>query len=77
MNDGSIRKFQMVQKSYDEIEVKIIVADKAGFDRSKDDIEDLINKAMGYKCKIQWREVEDIPKLSSGKYVYVMSELKS
>jgi phenylacetate-CoA ligase len=77
MNDGSIRKFQMVQKSYDEIEVKIIVADKEGFERSRDDIEQLINKAMGYKCKIVWSEVDDIPKLASGKYVYVMSQLKS
>jgi hypothetical protein len=77
MNDGSIKKFQMIQKSYDEIEVKIIVADKAGFEKSRADIEALINKAMGYKCKIVWSEVEDIPKLPSGKYVYVMSLLKS
>jgi phenylacetate-CoA ligase len=76
MNDGSIKKFQVIQKSFDEIEVKIVISDKEGFEKSRNEIEELINKAMGYRCKIVWSEVEDIPKLASGKYVYIMSLLK-
>jgi phenylacetate-CoA ligase len=77
MNDGSIKKFQMIQRSYDDIEVKIIIGDQKGFEKSKKGIEELINKAMGYRCNIVWTEVEEIPKLKSGKYVYVMSEVKN
>ena len=31
---------------------------------------------MGDDCEIKWEEVKDIPTLKSGKYQYVISEVK-
>lgn len=76
MNDGAIKQFQMIQKDYEDIQIKVVVEDKKGFEESKKGIEELIDKAMESKCNITWTEVKEIPPLDSGKYLYVKSEVK-
>jgi len=69
-----IKKFQIIQKSFDLIEVKIV----KDLDENKKDllnIEDGIKKIMGKQCKIIFTFVNDIPPLKSGKYLYTICEL--
>lgn len=75
MNNGSIRQFQMTQKSFDEIDIKIIVADKDGFESARPQLEQYVNQVMGYQNRITWIEVDNIPKLPSGKYAYTISTI--
>jgi phenylacetate-CoA ligase len=75
MNNGFIKRFQLIQKDYDKIEIKVIVNDRKKFEGKKVEIADLIEKAMGYRCKINWIETENIEPLKSGKYLYVKSEI--
>ncbi|MDD4381951.1 MAG: hypothetical protein PHE21_01230 [Candidatus Dojkabacteria bacterium] len=76
MNDGSIKKFQVVQQSYKNLDIKVVLNDKLGFGKEKENIEKLIEKAMGYKCNIKWIYVKDIKPLNSGKYLYIKSNVK-
>ncbi len=73
-NNGSIEKFQVIQKDYDLIQIKAVINDADLFETAKKDIEDSFKKIMGNDCEIIWEEVEDIPPLNSGKYRYTIRE---
>lgn len=75
-NNGSISKFQVLQKDYDKIIIKTILKDKKNFNKNKKKIENAINKEMGSDCQIKWEFVKEINSLKSGKYEYVRSELR-
>lgn len=73
-NKGTIDKFQVIQKNYDLIEIKVVVRDKKSFYSDQHRIEKLIKKIMGANCKIKWTFVKDILPTKSGKYMYTIRE---
>lgn len=73
-NNGAISKFQLIQKSYDLIEIKVIIKNHELFVKAKKDIEGSFKKVMGNNCEIVWQEVEKINPLPSGKYRYTIRE---
>lgn len=74
-NKGFISRFQLIQKKYDEILIKVVVKDMSEFEKGKINIENSIKKTMGDDCLIVWEFVDDIEPLASGKYVYIVSEV--
>jgi phenylacetate-CoA ligase len=75
-NNGAISKFQVLQKDYNKILIKVIINNKKDFKNSKKKIEDAIKKEMNNNCQIKWEFVKDIPPLKNGKYFYTISEIK-
>lgn len=74
-NKGDIGRFQVIQKDYKNIIIKITIRDRESFMKSKLNIENSIKKVMG-KVNINWKEVSEIKPLKNGKYLYIVSELK-
>jgi phenylacetate-CoA ligase len=69
-----IKKFQIIQKEYNLIEIKII----KNYDELKDDltnIEDGVKKVMGEDCEVRFSFVDEIKPLKSGKFLYTICEL--
>lgn len=75
-NHGGIKKFQVIQKDYNLIEIKVILDKKKQFELDKENINKAIKLEMGNDCKIKWNFVKDIPPLKNGKYEYVRSEIR-
>jgi len=75
MNKGAIKQFQMIQKGYEDIEIMVVVGDRSEFEGMKKNVKELVEKAMETKCNIVWKEVDSIPPLKSGKYMYIKSEI--
>ncbi len=70
-----INKFQIIQKNYNFIVIKIIQNDI----ENKNDLINIkkdIKKIMGNDCQIKFDFVKEIKPLKSGKYIYTISELK-
>lgn len=68
-----VYKYQVIQKDYDYILVKI--ATKSPNNKDIEYIKNGIIKAMG-ECRVDVEIVDDIPQLSSGKFRYTISEIK-
>lgn len=69
-----IKKFQVVQKNYELVEVFIV---KDG-EENKDEVADISNKiklVMGNVCRVNFKYVDDIQPLKSGKFLFTVSEL--
>lgn len=69
-----IKKFQVVQKHYDLVEVSIV---KDG-EENRNEIADIANKiqlVMGDACRVHFKYVDEIQPLKSGKYLFTVSEL--
>lgn len=75
-NKGFISKFQVIQKNYDLIKIKVVVRDNNGFEDGKNVIINSIKIVMGQDCKVEFEFVDDIEPLKSGKYLYTVSEVK-
>lgn len=71
-NNGSIRKFQVIQEEFLRMTVKIVLNDKFPMGPTKDKINNLIKKYFGDSCLITWEFVEDILPSKSGKYRYTI-----
>lgn len=74
-NKGFLKKFQVIQEDYDQIKIRTIV-NKELPEPEKNEIEQKIRVTMGLDCKILWEFVDEIPKTSSGKYLYTQSLVK-
>ena len=74
-NEGYIKRFQVIQKDYDKILVRVVINDEAKFNSRKQDIVESIRKVMGEGCKVDFEYVDDIPPAKSGKYLYTLSEV--
>ncbi|MGI6775825.1 MAG: phenylacetate--CoA ligase family protein [Patescibacteria group bacterium] len=72
-NKDAISKFQVIQKDYDLIEIKVVLANRSKFEKDKPEIEQSIRKTMGSECRIKWLVVNSIPSLKNGKYLYTIS----
>lgn len=71
--DGrQFNKFQVIQEDYTVIRINV-VTQKEILDQYKNEVDAKIRVVMGPECKIIWNIVEDIPKTSSGKYLYTKS----
>ena len=68
-----VYKYQVIQKEIDFILVKI--ATKNPNKKDMEYIENGIKKIMA-ECKVEFKIVDDIPQLGSGKFRYTISELK-
>jgi len=71
-NKKYIRRFQVIQKAYDYIVIKLVVLDIKKFHEFKGDIVTSIKKVMGQDCRIDF---DEIPPLKSGKYLYTICEI--
>ena len=68
-----IYKYQVIQKNYDYILVKIATKNPNRNDMKF--IEEGIKKVMGDDCRVEFEIVDDIPQLKSGKFRYTISEV--
>ncbi len=75
-NKNYIKRFQVVQKDYDRIVIRLVISDTQKFNESKTGITDSIQKVMGQNCKVEFEPVDDIQPTKSGKYLYTISEVK-
>ncbi len=75
VNDGSIKKYQAVQKSSDKITIKLVENGQIS-NEIKDEIKSKIKSAMGESCTIEIETVPDILPTPSGKYRYTINEVK-
>lgn len=70
-----VKRFQVVQKSLDLIVVRIVKEGK--LDQARlDTIERSVKIAMGDDVEVRFEFLDEIPVLDSGKYRYVLSEIK-
>lgn len=74
-NKGYIRQFQVVQKEYDRVVIRVAVEDEAKFAASTSEMVQAIRRAMGDDCRVEFERVERIDPLPSGKYLYTISEV--
>ena len=74
-NKGVVKKFQVIQKSYDYILIKAVLLDNQKFAETIPALVGSIRKVMGQDCKVEFEYVDDIPPTKSGKYLYTISEL--
>jgi phenylacetate-CoA ligase len=69
--NGSVRAFQIIQEDYKRVRVVVVME---GRDMVwQDHAEDGIRNLMGGDCRVVWEFVEEIPKTSLGKYLYIKS----
>lgn len=73
-NKGYISKYQLIQKDFNKILIKVIIRNQKMFEIHKTEIENSILKVMGEDCEITWKFVKEIKNLKSGKYLYTISE---
>lgn len=67
-----IKKFQIIQKSYNLIEFKVV----RYFNESEKDIKNInkgVKKIMGNNCEIEFNFVDEIYPLKSGKFLYTIN----
>ncbi len=75
-NKGFIKKFQVIQKDYEYILIKLICSNRKKFGIYRNKIIEAIKKVMGSNCIIKFDFVNEIQPTKSGKYLYTISELK-
>ncbi|AKB24330.1 Phenylacetate-coenzyme A ligase [Methanosarcina sp. MTP4] len=75
-NKDYISKFQVIQKDYDFVLIKLVLKNEVQFNCYKEDIIKSIKYVMGQDCKVEFEFVEDIEPTKSGKYLYTINEVK-
>jgi len=74
-NRDFIKQFQVVQKDYDHILVKLVLTDPEQMSASKGPLTKTIQKVMGSECRVDFELLDDIPPTPSGKYRYTISKV--
>jgi len=70
-NKGSIDQFQVIQKDYNDIKIKVV---SNSLDQNEiKELNQKIRLVMGQNCNIEWDYVDQIEKTPSGKYLYTKS----
>jgi len=72
----SFSKYQLTQKSKNKIILKVIIADFNLWKSEKERIKEKFRKVLGSEVEIIFKEVNEIPPLKSGKYSYILNEMK-
>ena len=76
LNRGWVKKTQLVQRDFDDVELKVVVDPDAGDQDTVQELIDAIQKVMGAACQVQVTYHDDIPPSPSGKYRYTNCELE-
>lgn len=69
-----IRQYQIVQKTRDSLDVKLVVAKKLTV-KEEDKLRDLMAKRLGYPFQMTFSYVDEIPRSASGKFEDFRSEI--
>ncbi len=72
-----ISKFQVIQENMNETYIKIVTSNE---DVNSENIQNIITKTkgiLGKNCRVIIQFVTDIPKTSSGKYIFTISKVRS
>ena len=75
-NKDFISKFQVVQKDYGFVVIRLVLRDEIKFNSYKKKIVDSIKDVMGHDCKVEFEFVDAIEPTKSGKYLYTISEVE-
>lgn len=70
-----IRRFQVIQRQYDHVEI-LLVPDGSLQPSDCDDITRKIRLVLGEQCRITFTAVDDIPTTPTGKHRYTISEIQ-
>ncbi|MFY4858278.1 hypothetical protein ACOTVL_07475 [Aliarcobacter butzleri] len=72
-----IKHYNLIQKDINTIEILYTLNEnKILFSDKQNEVNEKIYNALDMKPNIIWKEVSEIPKTKSGKYIYVRSEIK-
>jgi phenylacetate-CoA ligase len=69
-----IKKFQIIQRDFDNIVFNVILTGKKNEEDIKE-IEERTRLIMGSHCNIEWNFVEEIRPTKSGKYLYTVCKI--
>lgn len=70
-----VNKFQVVQKSPNLIQFRVVKTGAGADPGELDEITDKVKVLMGAECKVAFDFVDEIPPTASGKYRYTISEV--
>lgn len=76
-----VKKFQIIQESYNHIKVLIVLRENTEnvveqYSERLNEITEKIHLVMGNDCKVDFENVEDVLPTASGKYRYTISKVK-
>lgn len=76
-NDGSILKFQIAQKAYDLVIIRLVVRPHFNIEAwsNRERLVKHVQKVMGPNCVVRFEIVNDIPKSPTGKHLYTVQEM--
>lgn len=73
----SFSKYQIIQKTKNNIEMKVIVVDEQLWKKEKKKIREKFKKVLGEDVSVLFKEVKSIEPSKSGKYMYIISEVEN
>lgn len=74
-NKDFISKFQVIQKDYESVLIKLVLTDPDRFRDYEQELVSSVKMVMGDDCEVNFEFVDDIATSSSGKYLYTVSEI--
>ncbi len=69
-----VRRFQVVQETFDRVSVNLECENRPEKDEEIE-IEKMIQKVMGHECRVDFEYLDQIKPSSSGKYLYTFSKV--
>ncbi len=72
--EAGVEKFQVIQKDYDHIKIKLI-GNRDAFTQMQEEINNKIKIVMGDECRIEYEFVDEIETSNTGKARYAISEI--
>lgn len=75
-NEGEIKQFQVIQERYERLRIVAVFRRRLA-QTKRNDVEQKLRLVMSKNCQIIWENVNEIPKTSSGKYLYTKSLVKN
>ena len=69
------KKFQVIQEAYSRICIKIVTKQHADFHQDQQVIIKANKKVMSDNCHVEFKIVDEIKPLKSGKYLYTISKI--
>ena len=75
LNRGILKKIQIIQKSYDVIDLHVVYSNEEILSEDIQNIIQAVKKVMGENCTVNIHEKENIAPNNSGKYRYTICEL--
>jgi len=73
----SFSKYQIIQKTKNNIEMKVIVVDEQLWKKEKRKMREKFKKVLGEDISVLFKEVKSIEPSKSGKYMYIISEVEN